>query len=144
MQFYYSSEMATLNVACPPTHYATTKLICYRWVFNEIEDERNFKARAILHPPILNNKSDVEKCACYALSFHDKAKNSQDHFDFLVRRYCSNDPSLGKLRFGSHIAEGVLHPEDGLSSEIEPNGHFNFHPILDHQFISNFIILRPL
>jgi len=49
MQFYYSSEMATLNVACPPTHYATTKLICYRWVFNEIEDERNFKARAILH-----------------------------------------------------------------------------------------------
>ena len=41
MKFKYQEELRQLNVPCPPDDYiATTVDLVYRWVFEEIEDER--------------------------------------------------------------------------------------------------------
>jgi len=109
-----------------------------------MEHPDNFEARAVLHPPVLNNKNDVDKCACYALSFHDTAANSKEHFDYLVKRYCCNDSEIGYARFGRNIAEGMLYEGDGVSGTIEKSGHFNFHHVRSHNFVSNFSITGTL
>lgn len=139
MEFYYKKQIEELRVKCPPDTYSVINIESYRWTFDLIDDERNFKAQADKNPQVLNDKSDLEICDYYALSFHTSSESSKEHF-----RHISKGFPMAYKRLGTKIAKGVLNNEDGLAGEVEPNGHFNFHPIKDHQFERKFIIIENL
>ncbi|TVZ23512.1 hypothetical protein JM84_2440 [Dokdonia sp. Hel_I_63] len=139
MEFHHNKEYEELVTGCPPANYIQKNLSCFRWVFSELSDQRNFLSQADKNPKVLNNKSDSKKCDYYALSFHDSEANSQKHFDYL-----STVVKNAKKRLGTHIAQGIIKDNDGLAGEIENNGHFNFHFAKKNELKSNFKIIRPL
>jgi hypothetical protein len=144
MEFYYKNEISGFTPKCPPEDYLAIDRESYRWVFDTMEHENNFKAQAEKNPKMLNSKDDVGKCASYALSFHRSLQESHDHFDYLVKRFCAKDKDLAYTRFGTNVATGMLNSNDGVSGMVEDNGHFNFHHVKDHKFASNFKIKEPL
>lgn len=138
MNFYYATEIEKLN-ACPPKKYKKITLECFRWVFGDITDKRNFLAQADKNPKRLNDLSDLEKCEHFALSFHDSKDNSINHYNFLRKKIRN-----AHLTLGTHIAKGRLIETDGVGGEIENNGHFNFHHIREHSFETKFFIAEEL
>ncbi|MGC6429675.1 MAG: hypothetical protein ACON5F_01380 [Jejuia sp.] len=124
---------------CPPTEYEQKQCESFRWVFEDIQDKRNFIAQAEKNPKKLNDKSDIQKCEIYALSFHDSLENSQAHFSKLTKKF----KNLKKL-LGTHIAKGNLVNDDGVGSNVDNNGHFNFHYRTNHEFDKRFEIIRIL
>lgn len=104
-----------------------------------MEDDRNFKAQADKNPKIVNGKNDLEVCECYALSFHISTQTSKEHFN----HFASKSPMAYK-RLGTNISEGKLEILDGVSGDIETNGHFNFHHIKDNNFKEKFKIVEKL
>ncbi len=138
MKYYYKEHIDKLE-ACPPSEYNTKKCECYRWVFDDISDNRNFLAQADKNPKTLNSKSDFDKCENYALSFHDTLENSQLHFSKLTNRF----KNLKKL-LGTHIAKGRLEDMDGIGSKNDKIGHFNFHHTNNCNFNQKFKIICNL
>jgi hypothetical protein len=139
MEFYYHHEIAAFQPKCPPEDYVQIERVTYRWVFDSIDDERNFKAQAEKNPNILNDKSDIGKCECYALSFHISAEASKEHFNIFLRM-----SKKAYARLGTNIAVGNLEKEDGVAANVEENGHFNFHHVKEHNFTKKFEIKEQL
>jgi hypothetical protein len=139
MDFFYKEQMEILNSSCPPDNYQQIEIECFRWVFNDIKNENNFKAQALKNPKILNAKSDAAKCECYALSFHNSELNSRKHFEYFL----SQGTHVYK-RLGTHIAKGKLEKSDGVSSDIDKIGHFNYHHIFNNEFQNKFEIISQL
>jgi hypothetical protein len=50
MDYQFLEDFKKLSVACPPKHYKPKKMEVYRWVFDNIEDERNFTPVFYTHP----------------------------------------------------------------------------------------------
>jgi hypothetical protein len=61
MEFYYKKSIETLKPKCPPESYKEIERLSYRWVFDTMEDERNFKAQADKNPKIVNGKFTMLK-----------------------------------------------------------------------------------
>lgn len=144
MNFFYENEISGFQPPCPPESYKTITLPCCRWVFDTMHHPDNFKAQADKRPRVLNDKSDAEKCAYFALSFHIDAQHSRDHFNFLVNNFCGRDKELAYTRFGRNIAVGTLSETDGVAGDADAYGHFNFHHVKDNNFISKFEISEAL
>ncbi|MCO7183894.1 hypothetical protein HER15_08105 [Tenacibaculum mesophilum] len=138
MDYYYQKQINELE-RCPPDDYKNIKCVSYRWVFKDINDRRNFIAQAEKNPKSLNDKTDLEKCAIYALSFHNSIENSQRHFSILNKKFKNI-----KKRLGTHIAKGSLVHNDGVGSNIDKNGHFNFHHLENCNLNERFEIIRIL
>lgn len=124
---------------CPPSHYEGKNNICYRWVFDPIENEDNFKAQADKNPSVINSKDDIKKCDYYALSFHNSLENSRNAFEFL-----ENLVKNARKRLGDHIAKGKIDYQDGVAQEPNNKGHFNLHPSSKSKFDEKFVILEKL
>ncbi len=139
MEFCYKSEIKKLNPTCPPVEYFPIEIDCYRWVFDDIQDINNFKAQAEKNPKILNSKTDEKKCEIYALSFHTTEKSSRKHFDYFL----AQNPKAYK-RLGTHIAQGKIEKNDGVSGPTDNLKHFNFHHIKEHDFHNKFKIIGKL
>ncbi|MCY2687580.1 hypothetical protein [Salinimicrobium sp. TH3] len=138
MKYVYQKQIDGLET-CPPEEYHSKTCNCFRWVFEKMDDERNFLAQAEKNPKSLNDKTDLQKCENYALSFHDTIENSQAHFIKLTKRF----KNIKKL-LGTHIAQGTLRKKDGVGGQIERNGHFNFHHTEESNFNKRFKIIRTL
>ena len=139
MKYYYEEKIKKLSHECPPIHYEGKSRICFRWVFEKIENEENFKAQADKKPSIINSKEDKKICDYYALSFHDTLENSRNAFEFL-----ENIVKNARKRLGSHIAKGRIDHSDGVAEEPDDNGHFNLHPSQENNFGEKFVILEEL
>lgn len=139
MRYFYEEKIKDLLPQCPPNHYQEKDKICYRWVFESIKDEKNFKAQADKNPSIINSKDDRLKCDYYALSFHNSLENSRRAFEFL-----ENNVKNARKRLGSHIAKGKIEQTDGVAEEPNDIGHFNFHPSQKCNFGEKFVILEEL
>ncbi|RXG28449.1 hypothetical protein [Leeuwenhoekiella marinoflava] len=139
MKYYYEEKIKDLLPQCPPPHYNKKDRICYRWVFESIENDDNFKAQADKNPSIINSKDDKLKCDYYALSFHDTLENSKNAFEFL-----QNTVKNAKKRLGNHIAKGKIDNSDGVAEEPNNRGHFNLHPSQESNFGEKFVILEEL
>ena len=139
MDFFYSDIISNFE-NCPPTDYTRKNSKCYRWVFEEINIPDNFKSQADKNPSRFNSLDDLKKCEGYALSLYDKEENCIDSFNYLSINVVKN----AKKTLGSHIAIGLINEDDGLAGPIDEKGHFNFHPIKNHNFPEKFKIIKPL
>jgi hypothetical protein len=88
MTFKYQQDYDKLTQACPPAdHLAQNIDPVYRWVFDSMDDERNFKSQFHKKPKRFLNKDDLTKCNALALSMFNNLAGSVQRFNEGNDRY---------------------------------------------------------
>lgn len=109
-------------------------LECYRWVFNDINNPKNFT------PSYINDKDRAKDTPTgYALSFFE----TKDAGCLRLKNLTQNKPFL-KKKLGTHIALGKIANNDGLCSEPDKNKHFDLFEYTGVNLIPNFTILEEV
>lgn len=139
MDFLYKDELDKIE-SCPPSIYKSMECECFRWVYDEIDNENNFKSQADKNPSRLNSVGDKMKCDLYALSLHKTIEDSKKHFEIITKSM----NSLTKKKLGTKIAKGKVVKTDGVGEDADSIGHFNFHPIRNNNFKNIFVIVDTL
>ena len=82
MDFQFAEDFKKLTIQCPPNHYKPQNKLVFRWVFDEITDERNFQPLFYRNPRKYSRKetSDKEKCGGLALSLFTSEEQAKDRF----------------------------------------------------------------
>jgi len=149
MDFSFQEDFKKLSISCPPRHYKAFNKTVYRWVFDEIENEKNFKPRYYLVPikelEKIQNIQDVKirdtkTCSMLALSMFLSEKEAFDRFKDL-------EDDMGKKVYnflGTNIAVGDITENDGVNGDYDDFGHFNHHPAMNGNYESKFKIFSSL
>lgn len=140
MDFDFLEDFKKLTIKCPPEHYKSKNLPVYRWVFDDITDKRNFQPLFYRNPRKYLGATDFEKCKGLALSFFTTEKNAKERFEYLKETTC---PIAYKV-LGTNIAQCQIKEEDGVNAEPDNLGHFNHHPVKQHQYETRFVIVSKL
>jgi hypothetical protein len=131
MPFKYQNFIS-LIANCPPADYYPTQIKAYRFVFSDPNHPDNFLPVLMMNPK-RNFPDPNGQCLGYALSLFDSLENAQKRYGDMVK----GRPALRK-KLGSHIAAGIITPNDGLVSEVNSSGHFSLHQFaetdLKHKF----------
>ncbi len=138
--FKYQTFMEQLEGECPPAHFTERETIAFRWVFDEIEDGRNFLPQYFKKPPRFERKGVEIKCQAIGLSFYDTEKDAKKRFEKLKTTMTTT--SIKKV--GTNIATGQISRADGKMGDIDKNGHFTFHEYEGIDFRDKFEIIGGL
>lgn len=114
------NEICQAGVQCPPTDAAAIRRQAWRFVFSPITAV-DAQPVAVRNPKRLTNASDLEKCSAWALSMYASPSQGASAFQALERKF----PRIKKL-IGDHIAAVTISPADGLCTNVQHNGHFDF------------------
>jgi len=134
-------DQESLTVPCPDEIVSTITRPSYRWCNSPVNHQHNFfpnrfvdqlkgKARRKL-------KGDKDCCEYCAISFFDTLDNAKDRFMGFPDR-------IREMLGYTHVAHGVVEDTDGLTSEPDEYGHFNFFEFdnLTVQLQDKFIIVH--
>lgn len=137
--FKYQADLSNL-ADCPPGSYKPAHFSsAYRFVFESIDDSRNFEPVAKLKPDRFDKKADGERCEALALSFY----NAENAARAAYRYFLSGNKHQYKT-LGTHLAEGFIAESDGVNSPPDRYGHFNHHPYTSADFAARFRIIESL
>ena len=142
MTFQYQQEFDLLGLKdCPPSSYSVQNLEkVFRWVFDDIEDSRNFQPQYHKNPQRFWSKNAEMVCSSLALSLFDTAENAEIRFYEL--RELLQQKAYTVL--GTKIAVGHLTEQDRTNSKCDEKGHFNHHPISSSRYGERFTIIQNL
>ena len=140
MDFQFAEDFKKLTVKCPPNHYKPQNKLVYRWVFDDITDERNFQPEYHKNPKRCLKFSDKDKCRSLALSFFISEVQAKNRFSEIKD---TNGVKIYKT-LGTMVAETNINEKDGVNSEPERTGHFSHHLVSGHEYESRFIIISKL
>lgn len=122
MQYKYRQFIDPLP-DCPPESSRPNETVAYRFVFEDMADDRNFVPAFILKPERREASTSNEICCSgYALSFFNSLQNAE-------AKYRKLRTTFKKIhqRIGTHIAEGNISKTDGVMTRITLEGHFDLH-----------------
>jgi hypothetical protein len=125
MALKYDQNLRGLN--CDLTNFTeknSREAFC--WAFDPIHDDRNFIPRAI--------SVGTNTCSGWALSFFESEKAAKNR----LKKLMVKNPLL-YIRLGTHVAQGLLTPESGVSETANSDGHYNHHEYLGNEFRHVFI-----
>lgn len=122
MRFKYYTYVHDLT-DCPPSHAYAQDLTAFRFVFNQIEDRRNFAPVYILKPK-RRHASDphYKTCSGYGLSLYNSLDNACRRYADLVESVPSFPQTVG-----THIAAGQIGKDDGVVTEPNTDGHLTLY-----------------
>lgn len=138
MPYKYSNETKALKEKTGDVcfvNYSEKDIEAFRWVFPNIDDERNFIPLAVDQ----ENSSVRRRCGGWALSFHETEVASTEMWETLTE----NKPNKYK-KLGTHIAKGNISKTDGKCSDSDRNSHFNLIEYKDTDFSGRFEIVKQL
>lgn len=122
MRFKYHIFVHDLT-DCPPSHAYAQDLTAFRFVFNQIDDQRNFVPVYILKPKRrLARDPHYKTCSGYGLSLFDSLENACKRYADLVESV-PNFPQT----VGTHIAKGQSNKSDGVVTEPNADGHLTLY-----------------
>lgn len=131
---------------CPPTEYQEISMNAFRWIFEDINHENNFKPVLLIKPERINDKmfdSPEKKCEGYGLSLYDSLSNAKNAYDRIHKR----NKNFSKM-VGTYVAQIALVQTDGVASEFSTRknnkGHFNFHEYENTDLSKNIITVENL
>jgi hypothetical protein len=137
MEFKYQQDYEKLSQTCPPSDHTALDIDpVYRWVFDTINDDRNFTSQFHKKPKRFLNVDDLTKCKALGLSMFNNLSGSLIRFNELKE-------VLGENLYqtlGTKIAKGRIMLTDGVNGKIERLGHFNHHPSTTTNFVNIFEI----
>lgn len=141
MEYKFQKDFDQLAVLCPPQTYHSKAITpVYRWVFDELEDERNFLPQYHRKPQRFLNKEDIDKCKAMALSLFNDFNGALKRYDELKAFIGSN---IAKT-LGTQMAQGSIEEDDGVNGEIERMGHFSHHSSESASYFERFAIIQKL
>jgi hypothetical protein len=114
MNLKYQSKISEFE-NCHFDNFSEKDRQSFRWVFENINDERNFKPRFLLNATIPQTL-----CIGWALSFFETQEKAKAR---LLRLTKGKELIFKKL--GTHIAIGQLNKNDGVSDSSNEEGHFS-------------------
>ena len=150
MIFHYQNDYDKLNVECPPKSYKQSDIRAFRWVFNDIGNEKNFQSQYEKHykyskpPKRYNDMTDTDKCSNMALSMFNSLENARKRFLFLKNEQPVPMNENAYKFLGTHISVGEILKYDGVNEEPDRKGHFNHHPIEGFDYTTRFTIIESL
>lgn len=136
-QFKYENYFRIHDlVNCPPKTFKALNLVAYRYVFDDLEDDRNFKPVYLLdenYPKRLNAANDLAlKCKGFGLSLYQDKNGAMANYK---RWMAKTNGKFAKI-VGSYITTMQILETDGVCSNIEnQDSHFTFHPFENVNFI---------
>ena len=138
--FKHQSEMDRLSTACPPADSIPKEGKAFRWVFDEMSDERNFMPHYFRHPGLVHEFGDLKKCRALGRSMFDSLSNARIA---LLFRLESLNPRT-RARKETQIAEGAILDTEGLCGPTDAKGHFTFHPVESSTFETRFSVIERI
>ncbi|PBQ34028.1 hypothetical protein CNR22_20345 [Sphingobacteriaceae bacterium] len=118
----YKEQISTVEDAkktpCVGKDYSEMDCDTYRWTFEDINDERNFRPR-VMDPSNPSREKIGKECGGWSLSLFTAE-------DFAVKeldRICHDKPNLYK-KLGTHVAQGKIEKKHGICGDFNDNGHF--------------------
>lgn len=132
---YLSPIRAESTNPCPSEDSENTVNPIFHWVHNPIHED-DFLPLGLL---ILQGKRgkrgfprDRNQCCDYfGISMHVSLEKSREHF------YAFGEPVRVSMGY-THIVVGEIDNEDGVRTQIDNNGHFNFHPYEQIETVDKF------
>jgi hypothetical protein len=149
MDYEFFEEFKKLSIKCPPEHYKSKNMPVYRWVFDDINDENNFKPRWYILPDVELEKveqitdamkRDTQKCSMLALSMFVSEDDAKNRFEYFLDTHGKKSYK----RFGTNISKGEITENDGVNEAPNNAGHFNHHPVRGCEYEKRFIIISKL
>jgi len=149
MDFQYLEHFKKLSIKCPPSHFRKMDIPLFRWVYDDINDERNFMPRTFLVPvreiekidQISDpKKRDALKCTMLALSMFISEEAALTRFNEIK----ATMGNVAYKRPGSNIAFLDIAKKDGVNDLPNDVGHFSHHPVVDHHYEQRFKIVSKL
>ena len=70
MDYQFLEDFKKLSVKCPPINYKAKNMTVYRWVFDDINDENNFKPRWYILPDVELEKIEQLTNNCLQTKVH--------------------------------------------------------------------------
>lgn len=141
LKFKYQEDYDKLTHTCPPDDFTSKDLNpVFRWVFNPMEDERNFVPQYHRNPKRFLNKDDATKCKAMGLSMFVDLNDSIHRFNELKKQIGANVYRT----LGDKIAQGSVIPIDGVNGTLEWLGHFTHHTSEEAQFEKVFKIIQDI
>jgi hypothetical protein len=125
---------------CPPADYTSKNYDAFRFVFENIEHESNFKPLYHLNPPRIENAEAVIKCKSLAISLYTTLKSAKSMFEILTARR----PEKMYKTIGTHLAFSELKEEDGICDIPNKDGHISHHFAKDFDYKNRFKIISKL
>lgn len=113
----------------------------FRWVFSDINDSRNFKPVYILNSQLesIEEAKGINDCTGYSLSFFNTVENAKKRFETITK-----DKPLLYKKLGTHVAQGSIVKQDGISNRINRFGHFEHFEYENVVFDNKFEIIDNL
>lgn len=124
MKLKYGEQLAacTKHRPCPSAQFAPISGPGFRFVHAPVTDA-DFK-------PYDETRRD---CVALGLSLYKSLTQAQDKYRSLA---AANDDGgeTARERYGDHIAEVILAPDDGVAGPPKNDGHFTFHQAENARF----------
>lgn len=141
MKFKYQQDYDKLTSTCPPVSYFPQDIDpVFRWVFDKMNDLKNFQPQYHKKPKRFLNNDDLTKCKALGLSFFNNLDGSIERFNELKEQIGQNVHST----LGTNIAQGVINKSEGMNGKIERLGHFTHHASNNAKYEDNFAIIQQL
>jgi hypothetical protein len=137
--FKYQDDYDKLQQTCPPNDYIQKDIdTVFRWVFDTINDDRNFISQFHKDPKRFLNKDDLTKCKALGLSFFNNLDGSTERFqelkDFIGETVYST--------LGTQLSKGSIKFNDGVNGGIERLGHFTHHSSSTANYKNEFTLMN--
>lgn len=139
MELKYQKEIN--NYETDFSNFCERDVLSYRWVFEDINDVRNFI------PVYISNPQREEE---------HKQSNSHTYRGYAISLYSSQQLAKNRLleitkgkkflfkRLGNHIAEGKIEMTAGICDEPNKLGHFDLFEYKDVELNGKFTIVEKL
>ena len=137
----YQDDYDKLQQTCPPSDHIQKDIEpVFRWVFDSIEDDRNFISQYHKNPKRFLNKDDLTKCKALGLSLFNNLDGSTERFQELK-------DIIGETVYftlGTQLAKGSIKFNDGVNGKIERLGHFTHHSSSTANYENNFALTNKI
>lgn len=139
LKYQWLIDELEISGTCPYNGCVGKTMFAYRWTFSDIDNPDNFLPVGVLDkkksPPRINDKSNsFFKCSCSGLSMYHTLESAISNFMAFPER-------TRKLLGYTNIAEGYLEKNEGLISEVDERGHFDFFESLNVDLPQKFKIV---
>lgn len=116
------------RLGCDLSRFTERNRDAFCWTFEDIQDPKNFLPRAIA--------VGRDECTAWALSFFETHSQAKARLVAITK-----DKEYLYKKLGTHIAEGVLEPKDGISEDANGHGHFNHFEYIGTDFRETFKVI---
>lgn len=124
MQFKYQKAYNQLSGLCPPKDCLNKDIESYRWVFDDIKNDENFKPLAKKDPARVLSMSERDSCKAHSLSMFNTKEAAMKRFAFF-KDGLMQDKAYELL--GTKLAKGNITKDHGVNSNVDKKGHFSHH-----------------